>query len=150
MLDDRGVGAARAVGVDAVFRALADPTRRGVVERLGRGPATVGDLAAPFAMALPSFMQHLGVLEGAGLVRTRKTGRVRTVHLESARLRTAEDWLATQRRLWSARLDRFDAHVLAMRDAEAAPGSTSDLHRSSVTPIAPAAPSQRNQTLNPL
>jgi DNA-binding transcriptional ArsR family regulator len=106
--------------IDAIFRALADPTRRGVVARLGRGPATVGDLAAPFAMALPSFMQHLGVLEGAGLVRTRKTGRVRTVHLESARMRTAEDWLAAQRRLWSGRLDRFDAHVLALRDAEAA------------------------------
>ena len=132
---------AAVTGVDAVFRALADPTRRGVVERLGRGPATVGDLAAPFAMALPSFMQHLRVLEGAGLVQSSKTGRVRTVQLATARLRLAEDWLAGQRRRWSARLDRLDAHLLALSDAEAAADAvTAPARAPEADPRPPSAP----------
>jgi DNA-binding transcriptional ArsR family regulator len=110
-----------AVEIDAVFRALADPTRRAVVERLGRGPAAVGELAAPFAMALPSFMQHLAVLEAAGVVRSRKTGRVRTVHLEAERLAPAETWLVDQRLLWSRRLDRLDAYLLSLRDTPPPP-----------------------------
>jgi DNA-binding transcriptional ArsR family regulator len=100
-----------AAALDAVFRALADPTRRRVVERLGRGPASTSDLARPFAMALPSFHQHLCVLESCGLVASTKTGRVRTYRLASARLRQAEDWLSRQRGLWESRLDRLDAFL---------------------------------------
>ena len=101
-----------------VFRALAEPTRLAVVERLTAGPTSVTELAAPHAMALPSFLQHLAVLEGAGIVRSTKSGRVRTVQLEPAALRLAEDFLATQRRQWAARLDRLDAHLLTMEDDE--------------------------------
>jgi DNA-binding transcriptional ArsR family regulator len=97
--------------VDDVFRALADPTRRAVVERLGRSPASVSELAQPFDMALPSFLQHLRVLEESGLVRSRKTGRVRVYRLAPARLKAAEDWLAKQRTLWERRLDQFDEYV---------------------------------------
>lgn len=98
------------------FRALADPTRRAVIERLGRGPAPVSELARPFDMALPSFVQHLKVLESAGLVRSHKQGRVRTYRLEPTPLATAEDWLARQRSLWERRLDRFDAYVATLEE----------------------------------
>ena len=98
--------------MDGLFRALADPTRRRVLERLSRGSASVGELAQPFPMALPSFVQHLGVLEGCGLVRSRKRGRVRTYELAPKRLRQAEDWLARQRALWERRLDQLDAYLL--------------------------------------
>ena len=97
--------------VEKVFRALADPTRRRVVERLGRGPASVTELAEPFAMALPSFVQHLNVLESTGLVRSRKRGRVRTYRLVPERLKLAEDWLSRQRAIWERRLDQFDAYI---------------------------------------
>ena len=101
----------RTAPVDDVFRALSDPTRRVVVERLGRRPASVSELAEPFDMALPSFMQHLRVLEESGLVRSKKEGRVRTYRLVPGRLRAAEDWLAKQRTLWERRLDQFDEYV---------------------------------------
>lgn len=94
--------------LDGVFQALANPTRRAVVAQLGRGPAPVRELAAPHAMALPSFLQHLRVLEGCGLVRSRKRGRVRTVSLVPERLRKAESWLDQQREIWEQRLDRLD------------------------------------------
>jgi DNA-binding transcriptional ArsR family regulator len=94
-----------------VFRALADPTRRAVVERLGRSPASVSELAQPFDMALPSFVQHLRVLEESGLVRSTKRGRVRVYRLAPVRLRVVESWLAKQRTLWERRLDQFDAYV---------------------------------------
>jgi DNA-binding transcriptional ArsR family regulator len=97
--------------VDTVFRALADPTRRRVVERLSRQPASVSELAAGFDMALPSFVQHLNVLEQSGLVRSRKTGRVRTYRLAPDRLQAAAGWLEQQRTLWERRLDQFDAYV---------------------------------------
>ena len=97
--------------VNDVFRALSDPTRRAVVERLGRSPASVSELAEPFDMALPSFLQHLRVLEESGVVRSRKTGRVRVYRLAPARLKDAEDWLAKQRTLWERRLDQFDDYV---------------------------------------
>lgn len=103
--------AKRSEPVDGVFRALSDPTRRSVVERLGRGPASVSELAEPFDMALPSFLQHLRVLEDGGLVRSRKRGRVRTYRLVPGRLGAAEDWLAKQRSLWERRLDQFDEYV---------------------------------------
>ena len=102
--------------IDGVFRALSDPTRRRVLERLGRSPASVTELAQPFDMALPSFIQHLRVLEGCGLVRSRKTGRVRTYRLAPKRLRLAEDWLALQRDLWERRLDQLDAYLIALKE----------------------------------
>jgi len=101
----------------AVFQALANPTRRAVLERLGRGPASVGELAGPFDMALPSFVQHLRTLEAAGLVRSRKDGRVRTYALAPERLRDAEGWLARQRTLWDRRLDQFDDYVTRLKEA---------------------------------
>lgn len=93
--------------LDRVFRALADTTRRAMVERLIRGPATVGELAAPLAMSLPAVLQHLRVLQDCGLVRSEKVGRTRTCHLSTDRLRDAEDWLHRQRTAWESRLDRL-------------------------------------------
>lgn len=102
--------------VDGVFRALSDPTRRRVLERLSRGAASVSELAAPFDMALPSFVAHLKVLEDCGLVRSRKTGRVRTYRLAPRRLHLAEDWLAHRRALWERRLDQLDAYLLELKE----------------------------------
>jgi DNA-binding transcriptional ArsR family regulator len=92
-----------------VFHALADPTRCAIVSRLVRGPESVTTLAAPFQMALPSFMKHIAVLERSGLVRSHKLGRVRTCELVPKRLSQAEQWLAQQRKLWEARSDRMAA-----------------------------------------
>lgn len=100
--------------LDRVFQALADPTRRAVVERLVRGPAAVSELARPFGMALPSFTQHLGVLEGSGLVKSRKEGRVRTYELVPRRLKAAESWMTKQRALWERRLDQLDSYLEEM------------------------------------
>lgn len=97
--------------VESTFSALADPTRRAVVQALSNGPATVSQLASPFAMALPSFTQHLGVLERAGLVVSRREGRKRICSLNPQALLKAEDWLASHRRQWEERLDRFEAHL---------------------------------------
>ena len=104
-----------------IFRALADPTRRQVLERLGERPASVSELAAHHPMALPSFLAHLKVLEGCGLVHSRKHGRVRTYSLAPDRLRLAEDWLATQRRLWEGRLDRMDTYLLSLKNKKETP-----------------------------
>jgi DNA-binding transcriptional ArsR family regulator len=104
--------------LDTVFAALADPTRRAVLGRLGRGPASISDLATPFAMALPSFMKHVHVLEGSGLIRTAKHGRVRTCTLERQRLAAVEGWLAEQRAIWEARTDRLEAFVLDEQEKE--------------------------------
>ena len=100
-----------AIRLDPVFQALADPTRRAVVQRLSRGTAPVSELAEPFDMALPSFLQHLKVLEGCGLVRSQKAGRVRTYQLSPQPLRAAEGWLAEQRALWDRRLDQLDRYL---------------------------------------
>ena len=97
--------------LDRVFQALSDPTRRAVIERLCAGPAAVTELAKPFRMALPSFTQHLDVLEGSGLVQSRKTGRVRTYRLRPAPLRAAEAWMTSRRALWERRLDQLDAYL---------------------------------------
>jgi len=86
--------------LDVVLSSLADGTRRGVVERLGKGPATVSELAAGFEMALPSFVQHMGVLERSGLVQSTKTGRVRTYSIVPKRLKTVEKWMKSQRSCW--------------------------------------------------
>ena len=107
---------ARSRPIDGVFRALSDPTRRGVIERLSRSPASVSELAAPFDMALPSFVEHLRVLEGCGLVRSRKSGRVRTYQIAAERLQLAESWLAEQRALWERRLDQLDDYLLELKD----------------------------------
>ncbi len=103
-------------GLDGVFRALADPTRRAVLARLATGPAPVSELAAPFSMALPSFVQHLDVLERCGLVRSRKSGRVRTYRLAPAPLAAAERWVAAQRALWERRLDQLDRYLEATKE----------------------------------
>jgi DNA-binding transcriptional ArsR family regulator len=108
-------------GLDRVFQALADPTRRAVLERLSRGPAATSQLAAPFDMALPSFTQHLGVLEESGLVRSKKRGRVRTYQLAPKRLEQAEHWLEKQRCVWQRRLDQLDAFLAADEDKENQP-----------------------------
>ena len=102
--------------VDLVFRALSDQTRRQVLARLSRGPASVTELAAPFDMALPSFVQHLRVLETCGLVRSRKTGRVRTYRLVPERMQLAETWLAQQRTLWERRLDQLDDYLMELKE----------------------------------
>lgn len=104
--------------LDRLFHALADPTRRAVVERLGIGPAPTSELARPFPMALPSFLQHLDVLEHAGLVTSEKRGRVRTYRLTPRPLASAQDWLARQRDLWERRLDRFDAYVRTLKETD--------------------------------
>ena len=104
------------LGLDRVFQALVDPTRRQIVEQLIRGPASVSELACPFAMSLPSVMQHLQVLEDSGLVRTHKTGRVRTCEARPEALAAAEDWLSTQRRAWEYRLDRLDDYLAKHSD----------------------------------
>src|SRR5262245_4657703 len=101
--------------LDRVFHALADPARRGMVERLGRGPASVGQLAAPLTMSLPAVLQHLQVLEASGLVRSEKVGRVRTCQIVPTTLRTAEQWIADRRTLWERRLDRL-GELLAEAD----------------------------------
>lgn len=93
--------------LDGVFHALADPARRGMVERLSRGPASVGELAGPLLMSLPAVVQHLKVLEQSGLVRSEKVGRVRTCHLEPAALSQAERWIGERRQRWESRLDRL-------------------------------------------
>ena len=106
----------RAADTDDVFHALANPTRRKVLERLSTGPATVSELAAPFDMQLPSFVQHLSVLERSRLVRSSKRGRVRTYEIAPERLMVVEDWLTARRRQWEARLDRFDRYITQLKD----------------------------------
>jgi DNA-binding transcriptional ArsR family regulator len=105
---------------DAVFSALSNPTRRKVLEHLSVGPATVSELAAPFDMQLPSFVQHLSVLEKSRLVRSKKRGRVRTYEIAPERFTVVEDWLTVHRQLWEARLDRFDQVVKQLKERESA------------------------------
>lgn len=107
--------------LDAVFHALADPTRRAVLAQLGGGPASVTALAEPFEMALPSFLKHLKVLEESGLIRTEKQGRIRRCALERVRLAEAEGWLAAQRALWEARTDRLERFLATEQSRTPAP-----------------------------
>jgi DNA-binding transcriptional ArsR family regulator len=93
--------------LDLVFQALSDPTRRAIVERLGRGPASVSQLAQPFAMSLPAVLQHVAVLEASGLVRSEKVGRVRTCKIDSRTLSVAGRWIQERRTTWERRLDRL-------------------------------------------
>jgi len=109
--------------LDQVFQALADPTRRGMVERLVRGPASVSELSRPLAMSLPAVMQHLQVLEAAGLVSSEKAGRVRTCRIEPAALRAAEAWITDQRTAWETRLDRLGDYLAGPRTDDSQGGS---------------------------
>jgi len=104
------------VKLDQVFQALADPTRRAVLQRLSGGAASTLELAGPFDMALPSFTQHLSMLEKFGLVKSEKSGRVRTYELAPNRLQADEDWILDRRKLWERRLDQLDAYVLTMKE----------------------------------
>lgn len=104
--------------LNGIFQALADPTRRAVLAQLGRGPASISDLAKPFDMALPSFMKHIHFLEGSGLIRTRKEGRVRTCAIERKQFAAVEQWLFAQRVLWEERTDRLEHFVTNIQGRE--------------------------------
>jgi DNA-binding transcriptional ArsR family regulator len=102
--------------LDLAFQALADPTRRTMVERLTRGPASVSDLARPLFMSLPAVMQHLSVLEGSGLVVSEKIGRVRTCRIEPRALSLAEQWINARRTEWERRLDRLGDYLEELKN----------------------------------
>jgi DNA-binding transcriptional ArsR family regulator len=102
--------------LDLAFQALADPSRRAMVDRLAQGPATVSELAGPLAMSLPGVMQHLKVLEASGLVVSEKSGRVRTCRIEPVVLTQAEQWIAERRALWERRLDRLGQFLEETKD----------------------------------
>ena len=104
--------------LDLAFQALADPTRRLMVDRLSRGPASVSDLARPLAMSLPGVVQHLHVLEASGLVRSEKVGRVRTCRIEPAALGSAEGWIMERRAAWEGRLDRLGEYLAERPEPE--------------------------------
>jgi len=104
--------------LNGIFQALADPTRRAVLGRLGNGPASISDLAKPFDMALPSFMKHIRFLEESGLILTRKEGRVRTCAIERKRFAVVEAWLSAQRVLWEGRTDRLEQFVTTAQKKE--------------------------------
>jgi DNA-binding transcriptional ArsR family regulator len=97
--------------VEILFQALADPSRRSMVDRLSEGPASVSELARPFAISLPAVVQHLHVLEASGLVRSEKVGRVRTCRIEPAALAQVEGWISERRRMWERRLDRLGEYL---------------------------------------
>lgn len=105
--------------LSTVFLALADPTRRAVIARLGRGPASVSELARPFDMGLPSFMKHIRLLEDTGMIRTKKAGRTRTCVINGPGLSNAERWLAEQRKIWEAQADRLEAFVMLEQEEDA-------------------------------
>jgi DNA-binding transcriptional ArsR family regulator len=118
--------------LDLMYSALADPSRRSMVERLSRGPASVKELAAPLTMSLPAVLQHLQVLEASGLVRSEKAGRVRTCRLEPVALQAAEQWIADRRAGWTSRLDRLGDYLSDTApdlapSSDPSPGTPSDL-----------------------
>jgi DNA-binding transcriptional ArsR family regulator len=104
--------------LNGIFQALADPTRRAVLRRLGKGPASISELARPFDMALPSFLKHIHLLEDTGWIQTRKRGRVRTCVLEKRPFVAVESWLSAQRALWEGRTDRLEQFVTGSRRGE--------------------------------
>ena len=108
----------RSAALDLAFQALADPTRRRIVARLSRGPASVSELAEPLPMSLPAVLQHLQMLEASGLVQSEKKGRVRTCRIEPKALSAAERWIADQRSLWEGRLDRLEEYLETLKDKE--------------------------------
>ena len=109
---------AQSAVADDVFLALSNSTRRKVLEQLSAGPATVSELAAPFDMKLPSFVEHLSALERSRLVTSKKRGRVRTYEIAPERFKVVEGWLAARRRQWEVRLDRFDQYVQQLKKKE--------------------------------
>ena len=111
------------VDLDRLFHALADPARRAMIERLSRGPAPVSELARPLPMSLPAAMQHLGVLEAAGLVRSEKAGRVRTCALSPEMLSEAERWVNARRIEWQNRLDRLGDYLKSLENDGGGGGS---------------------------
>jgi DNA-binding transcriptional ArsR family regulator len=111
MPNKQTTGGGTRAALDRVFQALADPTRRVMVERLSRGPASVTELAEPFEMSLPSIVQHLQVLEASGLIRSEKLGRVRTCQIGAAALGSAERWISERRATWERRLDRLGDYL---------------------------------------
>jgi DNA-binding transcriptional ArsR family regulator len=111
--------------LDLTFQALADPSRRSMVERLSRGPASVSELAAPLAMSLPAVLQHVQVLETSGLVRSEKVGRVRTCRIQPAALQAAERWIADRRAGWERRLDLLGEYLASQQPDPNDQGSTS-------------------------
>jgi len=104
--------------ISRVFRALSDPTRRAVLAQLSLKPASMTELARPFKMALPSFAQHLTVLEECGVVRSHKEGRVRRYQLIPQPLAAAEDWMVAQRTIWAQRLDQLEEYVEQLKAEE--------------------------------
>jgi DNA-binding transcriptional ArsR family regulator len=106
----------QSANLDRLFHALSDPARRAMMERLSRGPAPVSDLARPLPMSLPAAMQHLGVLEAAGLVRSEKLGRVRTCTLDTSALSQAERWINERRIEWEHRLDRLGDYLKTLEN----------------------------------
>lgn len=104
--------------LDLAFQALADPSRRAMVDRLSQGPASVSELAKPLAMSLPGVMQHLAVLEASGLVVSEKIGRTRTCRIEPKIFNQAEQWIAERRALWERRFDRLEAFLEETKDED--------------------------------
>ncbi|MBI1424066.1 MAG: metalloregulator ArsR/SmtB family transcription factor [Gammaproteobacteria bacterium] len=104
--------------LDKAFHALSDPTRRSVIKRLMRGPATVKELSDPFAIGLPSFMKHIRVLEDSGLISSKKRGRIRTCQIKPTQLAAAEKWLSEQRALWEGRTDRLAEYAESLKSKE--------------------------------
>jgi len=127
--------------LDHLFHALADPSRRAVVERLSRGPASVSELAQPLAMSLPSVVQHLQVLEASGLITTQKVGRVRTCSMAPEALGAAERWIRERRAIWENRFDRLEDYLKDLQAQEAA-GATA----TSPTTATPTTVSQGEDT----
>jgi DNA-binding transcriptional ArsR family regulator len=107
--------------VDLLFHALADPTRREMVERLSRGPASVSELARPLQMSLPAVFQHLQVLEASGLTQSEKVGRVRTCSIRAGALQSAEQWISERRTSWERRLDRLGDYLAEAPDRDTVP-----------------------------
>ena len=108
----------QSAALDLMFQALADPSRRAMLDRLCKGPASVSDLAGPFKMSLPAVLQHLQVLEQSGLVKTEKLGRVRTCSIETKALRSVEQWINARRTMWEQRFDRLGVYLASEAEAE--------------------------------
>lgn len=108
----------QSTGLDRMFHALADPSRRRLVEHLARGPASVSELAKPLKMSLPSVLQHLQVLEDSGLIKSKKIGRVRTCRVDPKAVTKAEQWLARQRAVWEGRFDRLESYLKELQAKE--------------------------------
>jgi DNA-binding transcriptional ArsR family regulator len=124
--------------LDRVFQALADPTRRSIVERLSRGPASVSELARPFSMSLAAVVQHVQVLEACGLVRSEKVGRIRTCQISPATLRSAERWITERRSAWEHRLDALGDYLADTAEPASEPTTVPVTAPATISVTAPA------------